>query len=133
GGATPEQEQQMRLFGEGVGIAFQLIDDTLDYASEDTGKTLFADVREGKLTLPLVLAVKHRPELIDAVRSIHEGDLEPVEQVRQAVLESGACEEARVRATETTDAAIRALRSIPSSPAREILEAVARQLTTRTA
>lgn len=133
GGATPEQEQQMRLFGEGVGIAFQLIDDTLDYASEDTGKTLFADVREGKLTLPLVLAVKHRPELIDAVRSIHAGDLEPVEQVRRAVLESGACEEARVRAAETTDGAIRALRSIPSSPAREILEAVARQLTTRTA
>lgn len=132
-GASAEQQEKLRVFGEGVGIAFQLVDDTLDYTSEDTGKTLFADLREGKLTLPLVLAAERRPELLQDLRSIHAGDLDPIERVRRAVLDSGACELARARARETTENAISALRSVPETPARQLLEGVARQLTTRTA
>lgn len=60
GGATPEQEQALADFGMELGIAFQLMDDLLDYTAseEEFGKSIGHDLEEGKLTLPLIHALR---------------------------------------------------------------------------
>ena len=70
GGAPVEDQERLGMFGELVGMAFQLVDDVLDYASESTHKTALADLRDGKMTLPLVFALERVPEL-DSPRSSH--------------------------------------------------------------
>jgi octaprenyl-diphosphate synthase len=132
-GASPADQERLSGFGERLGIAFQLVDDVLDYSGEQTGKSLLADLREGKLTLPLVLAVARRPELAQALRRIHAGDREPVQLVSQAVIETGACEEVRRRAGQYTQTAVEALSSIVPGPARVLLENVAEELARRAA
>lgn len=131
GGASERDQQRLAQFGECMGMAFQLVDDVLDYSGERTGKTLLADLREGKLTLPLVLCVERRPDLLGALRQIHQGDHEPVARVSQAVLDSGACDEVRLRARQQTDLALAELRQLPASPARGLLELVATKLVDR--
>src|SRR6187551_1470917 len=117
-GASLADQERLAGFGERLGIAFQLVDDVLDYSGEQTGRSLLADLREGKLTLPLVLAVARRPELAQALRRIHAGDREPVQFVSDAVIETGACDEVRRRAGQYTQTAVEALSSIASGPAR---------------
>jgi octaprenyl-diphosphate synthase len=130
-GASAQDQERLAAFGEQLGLAFQLVDDVLDYSGENTGKTLLADLRDGKLTLPLVLTVAKRPELVHPLRRIYAGDQEPVEQVSRAVVESDACSEVRRRATACTRQAIDALRLVPPSPARGVLEHVAGELAAR--
>jgi octaprenyl-diphosphate synthase len=131
-GADPEAQACLSRFGSHVGMAFQLVDDVLDYTGEATGKTLFADLCEGKLTLPLVLAIERRPELLHAVQRIHAGDAEPVATLCRAVIDSEACVQVRRRAQSHTDRAIEALGGVPAGPARDLLETVSRQLGERT-
>lgn len=130
-GADSESIERMGEFGEGLGVAFQLIDDLLDYSDTNTGKTPLADLSEGKLTLPLVLACAGRPELHSALQRIHAGDLSPVGAVSNAVRDSGACDEVRRRAETFTAEALSALRSVAPTPARHILEGVATGLVER--
>src|SRR5580692_4945490 len=61
GGRPASEEEALRTFGLNLGIAFQIVDDVLDYASESSrlGKTVGDDFREGKITLPVILAI-HR-------------------------------------------------------------------------
>lgn len=132
-GASAADQERLSGFGERLGMAFQLVDDVLDYSGEQTGKSLLADLREGKLTLPLVLAVARRPELAQALKRIHAGDREPVQFVSQAVIETGACEEARRRAGQYTQKAVEALSSLMPGPARLLLENVAEELARRAA
>ena len=63
-------------YGAHLGLAFQLVDDALDYASDPrlTGKTLHGDLREGKLTLPLILTLEADPGLVAEVQAAREGD-----------------------------------------------------------
>jgi octaprenyl-diphosphate synthase len=130
-GAHEEAQGALAAFGLALGLAFQLVDDVLDYAGEHSGKTLAADLREGKLTLPLVLATRGDAGLVDLVRRVHAGDQEPIELVRQRVVESGACGEARVRAARYTERALSSLALLPSSAARSLLERVALELVER--
>jgi octaprenyl-diphosphate synthase len=130
-GASHEHQMHLSRFGERLGVAFQLVDDVIDYAGEKSGKTLLADLREGKLTLPLVLTVAKHPELMRDLRRIYAGDAEPVQSVSIAVRDSGACEEVRARAREFTRLGLESLRSVPESPARALLELVATELTAR--
>ncbi len=132
-GASPADQERLSGFGERLGIAFQLVDDLLDYSGEHTGKMLLTDLREGKLTLPLVLAVARRPELAHALKRIHAGDREPVQLVSQAVIETGACDEVRRRASQYTQTAVEALSSLVPGPARVLLENVAAELARRAA
>lgn len=133
GGAPAETCERLGRFGEHLGVAFQLVDDVLDYSGQQTGKTLLADLAEGKLTLPLVLAVAARPELAKSLERIHAGDRAPVEYVGEQVVQSGVCEIVRQRAREHTDLAIQALAPIPGSAAKGLLGEVARQLAARVA
>jgi octaprenyl-diphosphate synthase len=130
-GADEQSIERMGEFGERLGVAFQLVDDLLDYSETDTGKTPLADLSEGKLTLPLVLACAGRPELLSALEQIHAGDLSPVRAVSSAVRDSGACDEVRRRAETFTAEALSALRSVAPTPARHVLEGVATGLVER--
>jgi octaprenyl-diphosphate synthase len=132
-GASLEDQERLAGFGERLGIAFQLVDDVLDYSGADTGKTLLTDLREGKLTLPLVLAVARMPELVQPLKRIYAGDREPVTLVSRAVVESGACDEVRRRASAHTRSAVEALSAVQPGPARVLLETVAQQLAARAA
>lgn len=132
-GASPADQERLAGFGERLGIAFQLVDDVLDYSGEQTGKTLLSDLREGKLTLPLVLAVARMPELVHPLRRIYAGDREPVQAVSRAVVESGVCDEVRRRASAYTQRAVEDLSSVAAGPARILLEVVAQELAARPA
>lgn len=133
GGATEEEQEQLATFGERLGMAFQLVDDVLDYAGERTGKALLMDLKEGKVTLPLVLAVARDPELVGPLRRIYAGDREPVAYVSRAVVESGACDEVRRRARDFTNGAVASLSRLAPNSATRLLEAVARELAGRAA
>lgn len=130
-GATIEQGDALAAFGEGVGIAFQLIDDVIDYDGGESGKTLYADLLEGKLTLPLVLAIQTDPGLKELVARIHDGDETVVDEVSRRVVASRSCDEVRARAKSYTSGAIESLRRLPESPARMLLEVVALEMTKR--
>ena len=132
-GAIPADQERLGRFGEMLGFAFQLVDDVLDYSGTSSGKTLLTDLQEGKLTLPLVLAVARMPELVGPLRRIHSGDREAVPLVSRAVVESGACDEVRRRAIDCTRQAVDALSDVAPSPARSVLEHVARELAERVA
>jgi octaprenyl-diphosphate synthase len=131
GGAAPENRERFATFGELVGMAFQLVDDALDYANEGGEKTALADLRDGKVTLPLVLALERHPELMQAVRKIRQGDDTRLSEVRRVVLESGACEEVRKLAATKTALALEVLRAVPPSAARSLLEDVVADLAGR--
>jgi octaprenyl-diphosphate synthase len=130
-GASVEDQERLGTFGELVGMAFQLVDDALDYTSEATTKTALADLRDGKMTLPLVLALERRPELIEAVRRIHGGDDAPLPEVRRRVIETGACDDVRKLAAQSTTRALQVLASVRESPARTLLESVVAELANR--
>ncbi|EGB14969.1 Polyprenyl synthetase [Pseudodesulfovibrio mercurii] len=103
-GATPEQEDAAGEFGLNVGIAFQLVDDALDYASptSETGKPEGGDLKEGKVTLPLILLMEEGDEagaevLLEALRdgSLSEAQSRDVlEQVREGGYSEKTREEA---------------------------------------
>ena len=75
GGAPPEAEEKLDRFGRNLGLCFQIVDDWLDYSGEAAalGKPVLSDVREGRITLPLLLALaradgKDRGTLVDLIR-----------------------------------------------------------------
>jgi octaprenyl-diphosphate synthase len=136
--APPEACDALARYGESLGIAFQLVDDVLDYSSERTGKTLYADVVEGKLTLPLVLAVERDPSLPALLRELHQSSLASagsdgslVPRIVEKVLQSGSCDEVRRRAERISGQAMSALEALPVSPARGLLSVVAAEMTRR--
>jgi octaprenyl-diphosphate synthase len=120
-------------FGERLGMAFQLVDDVLDYEGDPrhTGKGLLGDLREGKVTLPLALAAAQRPGIGEDAARARDGDLEAAVRVAEEVRASGACHEARARARVTTESALSSLHRLPPSTARSLLEQVAIALTRR--
>lgn len=131
GGGSPSDQENLASFGELVGMAFQLVDDVLDYASDSTGKTALADLRDGKMTLPLVLALERIPELIEPVRAIHRGDDAVLADVRARVVGCGACDEVRRIASAHTERALEVIQRVPRSAPREMLEGVVADLTHR--
>jgi len=135
-GARPELAGALGAFGEGIGTAFQLVDDALDYAAdpEKLGKRLGADLVEGKATLPLIRALAAEPRLKALLAPIADGR-EPPEQaaaeVIEAVKRSGGVEAARALAREHTKAAMAALEKVPDGPHRRALADAAVMLTER--
>lgn len=132
-GASPAHVEALSAYGEALGVAFQLVDDVLDYSGASTGKNLFADIVEGKMTLPLVLAMKGDDTLSELVRQLHAGRSEVALTVAERVVASGSCDVVRERARRVTEDAQRALESLPASPARSLLAVVASEMTRRMA
>ncbi|MBN2057144.1 polyprenyl synthetase family protein [bacterium] len=126
-------------FGRTIGTVYQLIDDCLDYASQTPvlGKQVLSDVREGKLTYPLILAVERRPELVEAIRRVAAGgksdevDLTALEAIRSAVFETGAISDTMLLAEKWTDKATEILLHLPPSRYLDALREITRHLLQR--
>jgi len=134
-GAAPAAAAALGEFAERVGVAFQLVDDVLDYSGDPsiTGKALLNDLVEGKITLPLIRALADRPALLSDVEAVRQGDERAAQRVAEAVAASRACDGVRSLARQETSRALEALEGLAPSIAREMLGAIARQLTSRAA
>lgn len=118
-GADERTEERVAAFGMHLGTAFQLIDDVLDYSSNEaeTGKHLGDDLAEGKPTLPLIHTMQHgTPEQAALVRkAIETGGRDDFPAVLEAIRSSGALEETKRHARAEADLAIDALSALPPS------------------
>jgi len=125
GGADPELEEACADFGRSLGTAFQLVDDLLDYEghSEDLGKNVGNDLREGKPTLPLLVAMERStaPERELIRHAIEHGEVQRLPEIIAIVRRTGALDATRAAAQQEADKARDSLRLLPDSPARQAL------------
>ncbi|MEL6359734.1 MAG: polyprenyl synthetase family protein [Pseudomonadota bacterium] len=134
---STETESALTGFGRNLGIAFQLIDDALDYAGREAalGKEVGDDFREGKMTLPVVMAVSKAvgDEVDFWKRTIGDGNQRPDDFDRAVSLieRHGALEETVKMANHYADAALKALAPMPKNEYRDALEALSTQSVAR--
>lgn len=125
-----ESIKTMRKFGEKVGIAFQIKDDLFDYGNEEIGKPLGIDIKEKKMTLPLIYALNKAPwlEKRKIIYLIKNESHKPrkVAEVIDFVKRSGGIEYATEVMKTYQDDAIRILRAMPASEYRHALEQLVR-------
>jgi octaprenyl-diphosphate synthase len=124
--ANPAETQGLMDYGQHLGIAFQLIDDALDYtaeSAEDLGKNLGDDLAEGKPTLPLIYAIKQAPyeqsQII--INAIKNGSRACFQAVYKVVKSTHAIQDTLQRADEEAEKAILALTILKKSPYKEAL------------
>ena len=122
-------QQAMLIYGRELGVAFQLVDDSLDYDAtpEELGKNLGDDLAEGKPTLPLIraMAVGSPAEAKLIREAIEHGGLENLNEIRAVIESTGALEYTARRAQEAAEKAIGALEGLPESDYQRALEAIA--------
>jgi geranylgeranyl pyrophosphate synthase len=121
-GAPAEVVKAMADYGQNLGIAFQMVDDVLDF-SPTSGKTLVQDLRQS-VGLPLLYAAEEpgvRERLVDLLRD----DQFDAESAVRIVRESGALERVRARASEFRDHALAALAALPEGAAKERFRSIA--------
>lgn len=129
-GAPEPVEAALRDYGMHLGIAFQLIDDALDYRAnpEELGKNLGDDLAEGKPTLPLIYAIEHGDEAQSAIlrNAIEQGERDAFREVYEIVEATRAIDYTTHRAVEEADKAIAALNVLEPSVYRDALVQLAR-------
>ena len=132
---TPALENACAEYGQALGTAFQVVDDVLDYDGDATelGKNLGDDLREGKNTLPLIIAMQRgttaQRELIK--NAIENGDQSALADIVAIVKSTGALEATRAAAGAEAQRAIAALSDLPNTAYREALHDLAAQLLDR--
>ncbi|UYM15262.1 octaprenyl diphosphate synthase [Endozoicomonas euniceicola] len=136
-GQNKKTEQALCDYGNHLGMAFQLVDDLLDYGgdAEAMGKNLGDDLAEGKPTLPLIFTLSEgKPEQKELVRqAIEEGNgLDNMETIITAVRDCGALGYTAQRAQEQAQKAITSLSVLPESPYRSAMEELANFAVART-
>ncbi len=123
--ASPEVEERCADYGRSLGTAFQLVDDLLDYEGDAKalGKNIGDDLREGKPTLPLLVAMERgsadERQLIRG--AIEHGEVERMQDVVAIVRRTGALDATRAAAAAEADAARHCLSTLPVSIARDAL------------
>lgn len=134
-GQDRQNEQAMADYGKHLGVAYQLIDDVLDYTApgDVLGKNIGDDLAEGKPTLPLLYALWHcsQEQATLIKNAVTRGSLEHLEQVRAAIAETGAVQYTRERASQEAELALRALKDLPQSEYLDALFNLARFATER--
>lgn len=129
-GQTRAIEASLSEYGRQLGVAFQLVDDALDYGSSgaDLGKNIGDDLAEGKPTLPLIHALKQASaeDQIIIRRAILEGGLDEIEHIAATIQTTGALAYTVHKAEEASAKAIAALEPVPDSPFKESLIDLAR-------
>jgi octaprenyl-diphosphate synthase len=128
-GAPEGVERALTDYGRHLGIAFQLVDDALDYRGDSAalGKNLGDDLAEGKPTLPLIHALREGgPEQAAMIRrAIEEGGTQDFGPIRAAIESTGGLDYTARLARSEADLAIQALADVPESACREALAALA--------
>ncbi len=131
----PEKIEKLRSFGEKVGMAFQIKDDLFDYGAEDIGKPTGNDIKEKKLTLPLIYTLNNcspeiRKKIIYIVKN-QNTQKDKVKFVIDTVTETGGIRYATAKMFGYRDEALGILHEFPDSPVREALEELVRYTTDR--
>ena len=128
--ATDGAAAALKGFGLNTGIAYQIIDDVLDYEGdpEQTGKNIGDDLGEGKPTLPLIHTMAQgTPEQRQLVaESIGNRDASRIESILAAVRQAGSLDYARDMARSYQARALQALDSLPANPCRDAMAAIAK-------
>ncbi|MDP6943924.1 MAG: polyprenyl synthetase family protein [Myxococcota bacterium] len=131
GGLPRAHVEALALAGQSLGVAFQLVDDALDLAGDPAvlGKDGLLDLREGKLTWPLIVACERDPGLQTLLSTIAADpalldDATRRERLRRRLLDSGCVAATQARAKGLAETARDALMSLPETPARDALMTV---------
>jgi octaprenyl-diphosphate synthase len=135
-GANEEQRRALTDYGLCLGIAFQLVDDLLDFTSDSTklGKPVLSDLREGKVTLPLIRLLKKQPQFATLVRAAMEepaGETKLAKQALALLDEYGELEKAREDAYAYAARAQEALTIFPDNRYRRALNDIAQFIVER--
>ncbi|QJD59082.1 octaprenyl-diphosphate synthase [Pseudomonas sp. gcc21] len=129
-GASAAQTEALRRYGDALGIAFQLIDDLLDYSgdAEAMGKNVGDDLAEGKPTLPLIYTMREGTEAQAQLvrKAIQKGGADEIEAIQAAVRASGALEYTEKLARKMSEEAVELLQVLPESEFKDALEQLAR-------
>ena len=131
GASTPEQQGALREYGFNLGIAFQLMDDLLDFTGDSAalGKPVGGDLREGKVTLPIIRLLANADgatrSLVSGVVEERSVTLERWAEITRLLRQSGAIDYATARASEFAAAARQKLAAFPDGPERAALAALA--------
>lgn len=134
-GASEEDIRRMRLFGEKVGMAFQIKDDLFDFGTDDVGKPRGIDIREKKITLPLIYSLNQadkstRKRIIHLVKN-HAEDSAKVQEVIDFVRQTGGLQHADEVMNRFQNEAFELLHAFPPSEHRDSLEQLVRYTTER--
>ena len=126
---------KMRAFGQNVGIAFQIKDDLFDYGYENVGKPTGNDIKEKKITLPMIYTLSKvgasaRRNIIYVIKNQNR-DKKKVNQIIQEVVKSGGVEYATEKMFQYRDKALEILYEFPDSDMRRALEELVRFTTDR--
>ncbi len=125
-GGNEELIERMKLFGEHVGMAFQIKDDLLDFSDANTGKQKGIDIKEKKITLPLIYAMKQvdkkRKSYIAGLIKNHSNNSEKVKEVIEFVKENGGLEYAAKKMIEFQEKAFGLLDQLEESPSKTSLK-----------
>lgn len=134
-GSSPLIEQSCADYGQSLGTAFQVIDDILDYDGDvlEMGKNLGDDLREGKATLPLIIAMQRGSQAErDTIRqAIESGGTGQINNIVAIVQKTGALEATRQAAAAEARRALKALENLPHNSYSDALRALASQLLER--
>jgi len=134
-GADAETVERMRLFGEKTGIAFQIKDDMFDFGTDDVGKPVGIDIKEKKVTLPLIYALNNcdsaeKKKMINMVKN-HNDDPEKIRAIVAFVNQRGGLQYAETQMKKYQEEAFSLLNTFPDSEARRGLEQLVRYTTER--
>jgi octaprenyl-diphosphate synthase len=134
-GAAPETIEKMRLFGEKIGIAFQIKDDMFDFGTDDVGKPLGIDIKEKKVTLPLIYSLNNaetnvKKQMINLVKN-HNDDPKKIARIIGFVNQTGGLQYAETQMKKYQDEAFEILDTFPESASRTGLEQLVRFTTER--
>jgi octaprenyl-diphosphate synthase len=128
GGVGEEQRRALASYGLNLGICFQMVDDLLDFTADEKvlGKPVASDLREGKLTLPVIFLLRRAggkaTETVSTVLADRGFDRVSREELVHLAKDHGALDEARAMAERYAAAARHDLSSFERSPYREALE-----------
>ena len=133
--ADDETIEKMRLFGEKIGIAFQIKDDMFDFGTDDVGKPLGIDIKEKKVTLPLIYALNNsesseKKRVKNLVKN-HNDDPKKIAEIISFVKRKGGLEYSETQMKKYTDSAFEILNTFPAGEARTGLEQLVRFTTER--
>lgn len=135
--SSPEVEKNCADYGQALGTAFQVIDDVLDYDGDvqEMGKNLGDDLREGKATMPLIIAMQRAApaERTLIEQAIATGGVDHMQQIIEIVQKTGALTATRAAAATEAQRALDALHNLPQNIYADALRQLASQLLDRRA